>query len=71
MFTPGETTAALDAAVGRSLREAAARTRTTKVMGVTTVMSHQPIDPFAVPAAQTDDFRTPVEISPLPLAVCD
>ena len=59
--------APVTAAVGRSLREAIAMAKTAKNMGATAVMSHQPVDPFAAPAAQIDYFRQLAEESPLPL----
>ncbi|MFB9949325.1 dihydrodipicolinate synthase family protein [Rhizobium puerariae] len=59
--------APVTAAVGRSLREAIGMAKTAKATGASAVMSHQPVDPFAAPAAQIDYFRGLAEASPLPL----
>ncbi len=57
----------MTAAVGRSLREAIGMAKAAKTMGASAVMSHQPVDPFAAPAAQIDYFRRLAETSPLPI----
>jgi len=59
--------APVTAAVGRSLREAIGMAKAAKNMGASAVMSHQPVDPFAAPAAQIDYFRGLAEASPLPM----
>ncbi len=59
--------APVTAAIGRSLREAIAMARNAAVIGASAVMSHQPVDPFAAPAAQIDYFCDIAEASPLPL----
>ncbi|CAN7730873.1 dihydrodipicolinate synthase family protein [Neorhizobium tomejilense] len=59
--------APVTAAVGRSLREAIAMARTAKTIGASAVMSHQPVDPFAAPAAQIDYFRNLADASLLPM----
>lgn len=59
--------APVTAAVGRSLREAIEMAKAAKAMGASAVMSHQPVDPFAAPAAQVNYFRGLAEESPLPL----
>ncbi|NTF57617.1 dihydrodipicolinate synthase family protein [Rhizobium rhizogenes] len=59
--------APVTAAIGRSLREAIAMAKNAAVIGASAVMSHQPVDPFAAPAAQIDYFCDLAEASPLPL----
>lgn len=59
--------APVTAAVGRSLREAIGMAKAAKTIGASAVMSHQPVDPFAAPAAQIDYFRSLAEASPLPM----
>jgi 4-hydroxy-tetrahydrodipicolinate synthase len=59
--------APITAAVGRSLREAIAMAKSAKAMGASAIMSHQPVDPFAAPAAQINYFRELAEASPLPM----
>jgi 4-hydroxy-tetrahydrodipicolinate synthase len=59
--------APVTAAIGRSLREAAAMARHAASLGATAVMSHQPVDPFAAPAAQIDYFCGLADASALPL----
>ncbi len=59
--------APVTAAVGRSLREAIAMSSTAKSLGATAIMCHQPVDPFAAPAAQIDYFRHLADASPLPM----
>ncbi|MFJ6326038.1 MULTISPECIES: dihydrodipicolinate synthase family protein [unclassified Rhizobium] len=59
--------APVTAAIGRSLREAIRMAKDAASIGASAVMSHQPVDPFAAPAAQIDYFRDLAEASPLPL----
>lgn len=59
--------APVTAAIGRSLCEAIRMTKDAASIGASAVMSHQPVDPFAAPAAQIDYFRDLAEASPLPL----
>ncbi|NLS00647.1 dihydrodipicolinate synthase family protein [Rhizobium sp. P38BS-XIX] len=59
--------APVTAAIGRSLHEAIRMAKDAKAIGASAVMSHQPVDPFAAPAAQIDYFRNLAEASPLPL----
>ncbi|MBB3612555.1 dihydrodipicolinate synthase family protein [Rhizobium sp. BK602] len=59
--------APVTAAIGRSLREAIAMARDAAAIGASAVMSHQPVDPFAAPAAQIGYFCDLAEASPLPL----
>ncbi|MBB6486669.1 dihydrodipicolinate synthase family protein [Rhizobium lusitanum] len=59
--------APVTAAIGRSLREAIRMAKDAASMGASALMSHQPVDPFAAPAAQIDYFRDLAEASPLPL----
>lgn len=59
--------APVTAAIGRSLHEAIRMAKDAKAIGASAVMSHQPVDPFAAPAAQIDYFRSLAEASPLPL----
>ncbi|MFS8047482.1 dihydrodipicolinate synthase family protein [Rhizobium sp. BR 314] len=59
--------APVTAAIGRSLREAIRMAKDATLIGASAVMSHQPVDPFAAPAAQIDYFRDLAEASPLPL----
>ncbi|MGF6233708.1 4-hydroxy-tetrahydrodipicolinate synthase [Inquilinus ginsengisoli] len=55
------------AAVGRSLTEAIALGRRAKEAGASAIMSHQPLDPFAAPQAQTAYFRAIADAVDLPL----
>ncbi|QND44949.1 dihydrodipicolinate synthase family protein (plasmid) [Rhizobium lusitanum] len=59
--------APVTAAIGRSLREAIRMAKDAAAIGASAVMSHQPVDPFAAPAAQIDYFCNLAEASPLPL----
>ena len=59
--------APVTAAIGRSLREAISMAKDAASMGATAVMAHQPVDPFAAPAAQIDYFRNLADASSLPL----
>jgi 4-hydroxy-tetrahydrodipicolinate synthase len=59
--------APVTAAVGRSLREAVCMAKDAAAIGASAVMSHQPVDPFAAPAAQIDYFCNLADASPLPL----
>jgi 4-hydroxy-tetrahydrodipicolinate synthase len=59
--------APVTAAVGRSLREAVGMAKDAAAIGASAVMSHQPVDPFAAPAAQIDYFCNLADASPLPL----
>ncbi|HEY0122498.1 MAG TPA: dihydrodipicolinate synthase family protein [Rhizobium sp.] len=59
--------APVTAAIGRSLREAIRMAKDAAAIGASAVMSHQPVDPFAAPAAQIDYFCDLAEASPLPL----
>jgi 4-hydroxy-tetrahydrodipicolinate synthase len=59
--------APVTAAVGRSLREAIAMSRSARDIGATAVMSHQPVDPFAAPAEQIAYFCRLADASQLPL----
>ncbi|MBY5425112.1 MULTISPECIES: dihydrodipicolinate synthase family protein [Rhizobium] len=59
--------APVTAAIGRSLREAIGMAKDAAAIGASAVMSHQPVDPFAAPAAQIDYFCNLADASSLPL----
>ncbi|MGO7958679.1 dihydrodipicolinate synthase family protein [Rhizobium leguminosarum] len=59
--------APVTAAIGRSLREAIRMAKDAAAIGASAVMSHQPVDPFAAPAAQIDYFCNLADASALPL----
>jgi 4-hydroxy-tetrahydrodipicolinate synthase len=59
--------ALVTAAVGRSLVEAIETGRRAAALGADAVMAHQPLDPFAAPAAQADYFLAIADGVPLPL----
>nr|WP_064248723.1 dihydrodipicolinate synthase family protein [Rhizobium leguminosarum]OAP92365.1 dihydrodipicolinate synthase family protein [Rhizobium leguminosarum] len=59
--------APVTAAIGRSLREAIGMAKDAATIGASAVMSHQPVDPFAAPAAQIDYFCNLADASALPL----
>ncbi|MBB4442656.1 MULTISPECIES: dihydrodipicolinate synthase family protein [Rhizobium] len=59
--------APVTAAIGRSLREAIGMAKDAAAIGASAVMSHQPVDPFAAPAAQIDYFCNLADASTLPL----
>ncbi|MFF0923053.1 dihydrodipicolinate synthase family protein [Rhizobium leguminosarum] len=59
--------APVTAAIGRSLREAIGMAKDAATIGASAVMSHQPVDPFAAPAAQIDYFCNLADASTLPL----